>query len=161
SDIDLARARLIRDLREDFGVNDEGISVILHLVDQMHGLRRSMQGLLDEMRARGQPTDAEWRVLGAGLGAGHRIAPDGPAVLEDQSRERIMPNRRTRIIIALAGVMLLLGLGPGQTEDYPSRPVRLIIPTPAGSLVDVLGRLFAQDVSERLGQTIVVDNRPG
>ena len=72
-----------------------------------------------------------------------------------------MPNRRTINVIALAGVMLLLGLAPGQTEDYPSRPVRLIITTPAGSLVDVLGRLFAQDLSDRLGQTIVVDNRPG
>ena len=57
SDVDLARAQLIRDLREDFGVNDEGVAVILHLVDQMHGLRRSMQGLLDEMRARGRPSD--------------------------------------------------------------------------------------------------------
>jgi chaperone modulatory protein CbpM len=57
SDIDLARAQLIRDLREDFGVNDEGISVILHLVDQMHGLRRSMEGLLDEMRAHTKPAD--------------------------------------------------------------------------------------------------------
>jgi len=72
-----------------------------------------------------------------------------------------MPNRRTMTIIALAGLMLLFGLGPGQTEDYPSRPVRLIITTPAGSLVDVLGRLFAQELSDRLGQTIVVDNRPG
>ena len=54
SDVDLARAQLIHDLREDFGVNDEGVSVILHLVDQMHGLRRSMQGLLDEMRVRGR-----------------------------------------------------------------------------------------------------------
>src|SRR6516225_6173937 len=77
------------------------------------------------------------------------------------SYERIMPNRRTMTIIALAGLMLLFGLGPGQTEDYPSRPVRLIITTPAGSLVDVLGRLFAQELSDRLGQTIVVDNRPG
>src|SRR5947199_9672808 len=51
SDIDLARAQLIRDLREDFGVNDEGISVILHLLDQMHGLRRSMQELLGELHA--------------------------------------------------------------------------------------------------------------
>jgi chaperone modulatory protein CbpM len=57
SDVDLARAQLIHDLREDFGVNDEGVSVILHLVDQMHGLRRSMQGLLDEMRSRGRPGD--------------------------------------------------------------------------------------------------------
>jgi chaperone modulatory protein CbpM len=55
SDVDLARAQLIRDLREDFGVNDEGVSVILHLVDQMHGLRRSMHGLLEELRAGRQP----------------------------------------------------------------------------------------------------------
>ena len=50
SDIDVARAQLIRDLREDLGVNDEGVSVVLHLIDQMHGLRRSMRDLLDEMR---------------------------------------------------------------------------------------------------------------
>ena len=53
SDVDLARAQLIRDLREDLGVNDEGVSVILHLIDQMHGLRRSMQDLLEEMRKTG------------------------------------------------------------------------------------------------------------
>jgi chaperone modulatory protein CbpM len=50
SDIDVARAQLIRDLREDLGVNDEGVSVVLHLIDQMHGLRRTMRDLLDEMR---------------------------------------------------------------------------------------------------------------
>jgi tripartite-type tricarboxylate transporter receptor subunit TctC len=61
----------------------------------------------------------------------------------------------------LAGLMLLLAPGLGRTEDYPSRPIRLIITTPAGSLVDVLGRLFAQELAERLGQTIVIDNRPG
>jgi chaperone modulatory protein CbpM len=53
SDVDLARAQLIRDLREDLGVNDEGVSVVLHLIDQMHGLRRSMQDLLEEIRGRG------------------------------------------------------------------------------------------------------------
>jgi chaperone modulatory protein CbpM len=57
SDVDLSRAQLIRDLREDFSVNDEGISVILHLIDQMHGLRRSMHGLLDEMRAHARRAD--------------------------------------------------------------------------------------------------------
>jgi chaperone modulatory protein CbpM len=50
SDVDLSRAQLIRDLRDDFGVNDEGVTVILHLLDQMHGLRRSMHDLLDEVR---------------------------------------------------------------------------------------------------------------
>src|SRR5919204_6272872 len=59
SDVDLARVQLIRDLREDFGVNDEGVSVILHLIDQMHGLRQSMQGLLDEMRAHARRADQE------------------------------------------------------------------------------------------------------
>jgi chaperone modulatory protein CbpM len=58
SDVDLARAQLIRDLRDDFGVNDEGVSVILHLIDQLHGLRRSMRELLDDMhRARGSRTE--------------------------------------------------------------------------------------------------------
>jgi chaperone modulatory protein CbpM len=58
SDVDLARAELIRDLRDDLGVNDEGISVILHLLDQVHGLRRSMQHLLNEMRP-GRPGTGE------------------------------------------------------------------------------------------------------
>jgi chaperone modulatory protein CbpM len=45
SDIDLARAHLIQDLKTDFGVNDEGVDVILHLVDQLHGLRRALKQL--------------------------------------------------------------------------------------------------------------------
>jgi chaperone modulatory protein CbpM len=39
SETDLARARLIQDLKVDFGVNDEGITIILHLLDQLYGLR--------------------------------------------------------------------------------------------------------------------------
>jgi chaperone modulatory protein CbpM len=45
SDTDVARAHLIRDLKGDFGVNDEGIDVILHLVDQLHGLRQAFEQL--------------------------------------------------------------------------------------------------------------------
>jgi len=61
ADIDLARVQLIRDLREDFGVNDEGVSVVLHLVDQMHGLRRSMRVLLEEMHGGGRAGDDRTR----------------------------------------------------------------------------------------------------
>jgi chaperone modulatory protein CbpM len=50
SDMDVARARLIQDLKADFGVNDEGIDVILHLVDQLYGLRRAMAQLHDDMK---------------------------------------------------------------------------------------------------------------
>ena len=46
SEIDIARVRLIRDLQANLGVNDEGVGVILNLVDQIHGMRR----MLTEMR---------------------------------------------------------------------------------------------------------------
>jgi len=61
----------------------------------------------------------------------------------------------------LLAVLLLLAPRGARADDYPSRPIHLIITTPAGSLVDVLGRLYAEAMSARLGQPIVVDNRPG
>ncbi|MBX3565209.1 MAG: hypothetical protein KF730_11625 [Sphingomonas sp.] len=42
SDIDAARARFIRDLLGDFGVNEEGVDLVLHLTDQVHGLRAAL-----------------------------------------------------------------------------------------------------------------------
>jgi chaperone modulatory protein CbpM len=45
SDMDVARAHLIRDLKDEFGVNDAGVDVILHLLDQLHGLRRALDQL--------------------------------------------------------------------------------------------------------------------
>lgn len=45
SDIDIARARLIRDLQLDFGVNDAGVGVILHMLDQIYGMRRTLIAL--------------------------------------------------------------------------------------------------------------------
>jgi len=49
-EIDLARVRLILDLRQNMGVNDQGVGVILHLLDQLHGLRSAMGELLGTMR---------------------------------------------------------------------------------------------------------------
>jgi tripartite-type tricarboxylate transporter receptor subunit TctC len=65
-------------------------------------------------------------------------------------------------IANLCVVLLMLGaLHIARADDYPSRPIHLIITTPAGSLVDVLGRLYAEAMSAQLGQPVVVDNRPG
>ena len=50
SEIDIARARLIRELRVDFGVNDEGVGVILNLVDQLYGMRRTLMELRQAVR---------------------------------------------------------------------------------------------------------------
>jgi chaperone modulatory protein CbpM len=55
SDTDVARAHLIRDLKEDFGVNDEGVDVILHLMDQLHGLRRALAQLHNDIQGPSGP----------------------------------------------------------------------------------------------------------
>jgi chaperone modulatory protein CbpM len=52
SEADVARAHLIRDLKSDFGVNDEGVDVILHLVDQLHGLRGAFEQLHRNLKER-------------------------------------------------------------------------------------------------------------
>jgi tripartite-type tricarboxylate transporter receptor subunit TctC len=63
--------------------------------------------------------------------------------------------------LCLAVLSLLVTAGSVRAQDYPARPIRLIITSPAGSLVDVLGRLIADELGTRLGQTVVIDNRPG
>lgn len=67
----------------------------------------------------------------------------------------------TRHLLLLAAA---LGLGATQAvvaADYPSRPIRLIVPNAAGSSVDTLGRIFANALTGTAGQQVVVDNRPG
>jgi chaperone modulatory protein CbpM len=52
TDMDLARAELIHDLQDKMGVNDEGLGVVLHLLDQMHALRRALAAALESERER-------------------------------------------------------------------------------------------------------------
>jgi chaperone modulatory protein CbpM len=52
TDMDLARANLIRDLKDNMGVNDAGLGVALHLLDQMHALRRALAAALESARDR-------------------------------------------------------------------------------------------------------------
>ncbi len=57
---------------------------------------------------------------------------------------------------------LVLGAASGSSaQTFPSRPVRLIVPFPAGGGSDVVGRILAHKLGERLGQQVVVDNRAG
>ena len=48
-----------------------------------------------------------------------------------------------------------------RAQGYPSRPINLVIPFPAGGAPDIIGRLTGQWLSERLGQPFVIENRPG
>ena len=59
SEADLARAKLIRDLTHDMGVNTEGVGVILNLLDQMHSLRKAMADMQLAMRERPVPPDVD------------------------------------------------------------------------------------------------------
>ena len=66
--------------------------------------------------------------------------------------------------LIFAGLALLAGLLPAisaQAQDYPSRPVRIIVPFAPGGSADVFGRFIAQRLQESMGQSFIVDNRPG
>jgi len=69
-----------------------------------------------------------------------------------------MPSRR--LLLASLGAAALPGPARAQ-PDYPNRPVRLVCPYPAGGATDVLTRILAEGLRERLGQTVVVENRSG
>ena len=69
----------------------------------------------------------------------------------------LMPGRR-RLIAAAAGA---LALPSAQADAYPARPLRLIVPYPAGGATDSIARSLGAELSSRVGQQIVVENRPG
>src|SRR5262245_59687939 len=61
-----------------------------------------------------------------------------------------------------AGAAALPVVSPNaRAQTYPSRPVRIIVPFPAGQASDTIARLTGQSLSERLGQAFVIDNRTG
>ena len=69
--------------------------------------------------------------------------------------------RRTFMRLA-AGAAVLPGLSPAAWAlDYPTRPVTIIVPVPPGGALDILARLMGQWLGQRLGQSFVVENRPG
>jgi tripartite-type tricarboxylate transporter receptor subunit TctC len=66
-----------------------------------------------------------------------------------------------RTILAAGAAAILLAVGPASAQPYPSRTIKLILPYTPGSPNDVMARLVAPHLSSRLGQSVVVDNRPG
>jgi tripartite-type tricarboxylate transporter receptor subunit TctC len=70
-------------------------------------------------------------------------------------------SRRRFLRLALGAATLPAGARAAGAQAYPSRPVRLIVGFPAGGVGDMLARLLGQWLSERFGQTFVIENRPG
>ena len=60
--------------------------------------------------------------------------------------------------VLLASLALAL---PAAAQTYPNRPIRMIVPFPAGGATDILARALSQKLGEKIGQPVIVDNRPG
>ena len=73
------------------------------------------------------------------------------------------PVRRRVAALCLIGGLLGAAAAPAlaQAQDYPARPVRVIVPYPPGGATDVIGRVVAQQLGAALGQQFIVDNRAG
>jgi len=60
-----------------------------------------------------------------------------------------------------AALLLLLATTPVPAQDFPSRPIRIVIAFPPGGPTDFVGRLLADKLKDQLGQTIIIENKPG
>ncbi len=76
------------------------------------------------------------------------------------STSRLLPTRR-RLAQAGLGLLALGALGAQAQGAYPAKPVRIVVGFSAGGTTDVVARIMAKELTEQLGQTFIVDNRPG
>ncbi len=69
--------------------------------------------------------------------------------------------RLATLLFAAAATLAATLFGPVSAQTYPAKPVRVIVPYPAGAAGDILARLFGEYAAQKLGQAFVIDNRPG
>ena len=70
--------------------------------------------------------------------------------------------RATRVVLSASALLMAVALPAiSAAQDYPVKPIKLIIPYPPGGATDVIGRIVALKMSEALGQQLIVDNRAG
>jgi tripartite-type tricarboxylate transporter receptor subunit TctC len=68
---------------------------------------------------------------------------------------------KTGFLFAAGAALLLAATVPAAAQSYPTKTIRLVVPFPPGGGSDTMGRIVGQKLGERLGQQVVVDNRPG
>ncbi|HEX6979715.1 MAG TPA: tripartite tricarboxylate transporter substrate binding protein [Alphaproteobacteria bacterium] len=78
-------------------------------------------------------------------------------------REASSPGFTRRALVKGIGLsaMLMLAAGVASAETYPTKPIRLIVPWPPGGGVDTAARIISEPLAQRLGQPIVIENKPG
>jgi tripartite-type tricarboxylate transporter receptor subunit TctC len=76
--------------------------------------------------------------------------------------DRNITMKKRHLLRAMSALTLCFAsLGLAQAQGYPTKPVRLIVPFPAGGATDLFARTLSQKIGEKLGQSLVVENRPG
>src|SRR6185503_1577551 len=83
------------------------------------------------------------------------------AAREFQRGRTVKFPRRQFLHLAAGAAALPAAARLACAQAYPTRPVRIIVPVPAGGALDIIARLLGQWLSERLGQPFVIENRPG
>lgn len=68
---------------------------------------------------------------------------------------------RRRALAVLGGGLVAVAVSPVRAEVWPSRPIRLLVPYPAGGATDFLGRTLGAELAAKLGQQVIVENKPG
>lgn len=68
---------------------------------------------------------------------------------------------KQRVVLPAGVVVLLLAAGATQAQDFPTKPVRIVVPSSPGGGTDILARQLSVKLTERWGQQVVVDNKPG
>ena len=86
------------------------------------------------------------------------VSPAAPSGLRQRHGWRLARRLAGRVLVVLIGIAPML---PAAADDYPARPVRVIVPFSPGGAVDGPMRLIAQQLSNRLGQSVFVENKPG
>ena len=90
------------------------------------------------------------------------FAFDGIVRADGRTRAGRSPIRRTsRIARLVLPAIFAVSAGLAQAQAWPARPIKLIVPWPAGGGVDTAARMISEPLAQRLGQPVVVDNRPG
>ena len=65
------------------------------------------------------------------------------------------------LALTIAFAAMLAGATPALAQTYPSKPIRIVVPYPAGGGIDILSRLVGQRLAQKFGQSVVIENKPG